>query len=144
MDNSALANCPVNMDIKVTLEDNSTVQVCDVQPVVGFISRIVQEGQGTSELAAEERFGGGDANLASGGAIGMSRDELFGTSGFMSIAQAGVKFQDNAPGAPARPSAPKSNAKNYQMFWPSWHPVMEPSRVISRIMPPSIAPLMED
>lgn len=144
MDNSALANCPVNMEIKVTLEDNSTVQVCDVQPVVGFISRIVQEGQGTSELAAEERFGGGDANLASGGALGMSRDELFGTSGFMSIAQAGVKFQDNAPGAPSRPSAPKSNAKNYQMFWPSWHPVMEPSRVISRIMPPSIAPLMED
>lgn len=147
----SLPHCPKNMAVDAILEDQTTVKVCDIQPVIGFISRAItgSDGQKTA-LSAGESFGAGDANLASGGGISTEEQHRIGTSGFLAIAQSGVQYEKDQNGDPYRPGVPTESPpinvslQTYRMFWPSWKPVLEPSRVLSAILPASITPLVED
>ncbi len=133
------------MDVKVQLENGGEVQVCDVQPVIGMISNMIKDDQGHDQaLDANESLGFGNANLASGGGIEVGNSGAVGLSGFMAISQAGVSFV-KAPDDPTLfdPASP-SLAKTYQLFWPSWRPKVLPSRIMSRMLPSAVAPLVED
>lgn len=147
-DGTALAHCPPNMQVEAKLEDNTTVEVCDIQPVVGYISRVISNNNTQQSLKSGENFGGGDVNLASGGAIKVAETDTFATNGFMAISQSSVRYEDTAGASPYTPAPdkhlPPSMEKTYQMFWPSWKPVIEPSRVMTKLLPDSIAPLLED
>ena len=146
----ALPHCPSKMEVNATLSDAiTTVPVCDIVPVIGMLSRTITDANATaSGLDSKTLFGAGDVNLASGGAMNAANDMLFGRPGFISIAQSTVRFKNSAnpsidgplPPTPAKPITPK----NYTMFWPNWYPAIEPSRVMSRIMPAAMAPLLED
>jgi hypothetical protein len=149
-DGSDLSHCPQGLDATATLEDGTPVQVCDIQPVVGFISRMLQGQNGAqSARSGTESFGAGDTNLASGGSINTLGSSL-GTSDFIAVAQAGVVYEKEIAGDPQRPTpnpsspTPPSTALNYRLFWPSWKPVVEPSRVFGKMLPPLVTPLVED
>ncbi|MCX6126092.1 MAG: hypothetical protein NTV34_15270 [Proteobacteria bacterium] len=153
-DGTPLAHCPPNMGVSAKLDASTTVEVCDIQPVVGFISRIVTDDQGSkTDMQGGDQFGGGDVNLASGGALNATTSfggGTIGTSGFMAISQASVIYETTQFGDPYRPAsppstqAPPSKSKNYQMFWPSWRPAIEASRVMTHLLPDVIAKLVED
>ena len=146
----ALPHCPKNMVVDATLEDQTPVKVCDVQPVIGFISRVITGSDGQKKaLASTEQFGGGDTNLASGGGISTVEQNRFGTSGFLAIAQSGVQYENSnldpyQPGKLSSPPPVNAALGSYRMFWPSWKPVLEPSRVLGNILPQAISPLVED
>ena len=87
--------------------------------------------------------------LASGGSFAGHEGV---TLPMMAITQSSVTYEDTAVGPEYRPAAASSDpnaikpspGKNYQMFWPSWKPNLEPSRVMSRILPETLSPLVED
>jgi hypothetical protein len=143
----SLPHCPNNMEINATLGDGvTTVPVCDIVPVIGMLNRTVTDATGAAtglDPNAQISTKGVDMNLASGGMMKVGNDLLFGRPGFIAIAQAGVKFKDNSDGAPAK-AIPAPISNNYKLFWPSWYPAIEPSRVMSNIMPAAMAPLLED
>ncbi|MCX6118478.1 MAG: hypothetical protein NT027_13120 [Proteobacteria bacterium] len=146
-DGSSMAYCPANMDVDLKLDNATSVKVCDVQPVVGLISRVIQDQSGhKTALNKDESFGAGNVNLATGGAFEATTSGTLGTMGFMAIAQSGVQYEETVlPQDPARPlSSTSSSAKNFRMFWPSWKPVFEPSQIMGRVLPGFISPLVED
>ncbi|MCX6117797.1 MAG: hypothetical protein NT027_09660 [Proteobacteria bacterium] len=154
-DGTSLSHCPRNMDVSVQLTNGDTIQVCDVQPMIGFIEKFARNSPTSSQLANNELIGFGNANLASGGAF-QAQDDL-SYQGLISISQANVRFEKKLANDPYEPSSGVSStassapttpapslSKNYQLFWPSWKASLEPSRVMSRALPPEIAPLLED
>lgn len=145
-DGSVLSHCPPHMDVTVQLQSGGQISVCDIQPVIGFIARMVKDDNGQeSALAANTDFGLGNANLASGGGIEVGSSGAIGTSGFMAISQAGVSFvADPTSGDPPLHDNDVSKAKTYQLFWPSWRPRVLPARIMSRLLPSAISPLVED
>lgn len=143
-DGTTMAHCPPNMSVKARV-DTAEIEVCDVQPVIGLISRIVSDNSGVKQdLKGDEQFGAGTTNLASGGGIETTNAAAVGLSTFMSIAQAKVVYtQDPAVKDPKLP-AKQPLSKVHQLFWPSWKPRLMPSRVMSSLLPPSVAYFVED
>jgi hypothetical protein len=148
-DGSALSHCPPYMDAQAKVGTN-TVDVCDVTPMVGLLNRAIASG---SDINAKESFGAGSdsstgvggTNLASGGSLAF--EQSGGLPHMYAIAEARVVY-DPATTDPQKPTAAAgvadSKSKAYQMFWPAWKARIVPSRVISKMMPAAISPLMED
>ncbi len=148
-DGSALSHCPTYMDAQAKVGTN-TVDVCDVTPMVGLLNRTIAGG---SDINAKESFGAGSdsstgvggTNLASGGSLAF--EQSGGLPHMYAIAEARVVY-DPATTDSQKPTAAAgvadSKSKAYQMFWPAWKARIVPSRVISKMMPAAISPLMED
>jgi hypothetical protein len=153
-DGSDMAHCPDKLDVDVVLENNATVKVCDVQPVISMVSGMFKDQSGQQQkLEGDTSFGAGNANLASGGGINGIGDLT--TLGFMAVSQASARYEANSVGEPARPTAAghtnltgvaaeSLEGKSYQMFWPSWKPTLEPSRVFSKLLGSTLSSIVED
>jgi hypothetical protein len=152
-DGSNLAHCPAKMDVEVELEDHSKVNICDVQPIVGFVARQFKDAQGNAGTADTKIVLDADANLASGG--GMTAFTEVKSTGFLAIAQASASYEQELVGDPYRANeqtlranrnfnTKSLNGKVHQLFWPSWKPNLEPSRVFSHLVGEPISNIVED
>ncbi len=137
--------CPPQLAVTAKLSPTGEVPLCDTKYIVGLIERQLANFK-EGKIHGKTEFGTGshsNTNLASGGELETFDPSSSGFRSLMGISQSKVIYDNSAPDAPAVPPAPNPPVV-YRMFWPAWRPEPIPSRLMSRILGPSLGAFFED